>query len=150
VLYVGVAKLSGTDQLTSEATWSALTVADTESTRIWTTTGDDTELDDRQLRLIPHDAKGLQIATMVQVLADPVVGKALLTRRTTSWAMAADSRYRAVLLAPALPKCSNLGVSRTEIDLALDRLLSGPWVLAVIATLLVRGCCRCGSLMDGS
>jgi hypothetical protein len=150
VLYVGVAKLSGTDQLTSEVTWSALTVADTESTRIWTTTGDDTELDDRQLRLIPHDAKGLQIATMVQVLADPVVGKALLTRRTTSWAMAADSRYRAVLLAPALPKCSNLGVSRTEIDLALDRLLSGPWVLAVIATLLVRGCCRCGSLMDGS
>jgi Helix-turn-helix domain len=86
VPYVGVAKLSGTGQLTSEATWLALTVADTESTRSWTTTGDDTELDDRQLRLIPHDAKGLQIATMVQVLADPVVGKVLSTRRTTSWA----------------------------------------------------------------
>jgi hypothetical protein len=44
-----------------------MTVADTESTRNWTTTGDDTELDDRQLRLIPHDAEGLQIAT----IADP-------------------------------------------------------------------------------
>src|SRR5215213_3923762 len=80
--------------------------------------GSDTELDDRQLRLIPDDAKGCRLQQWLRVLADPVVGKVLPTRRTTSWARAAESRYRAVLLAPALPKCSNLGVSRTEIALA--------------------------------